>query len=112
MNRTFYIAGVQFRPKNEIEEAIKAISKEDYLKLEPEPDNKFDPNAIKIIFENDFLGYVPKKYSSEITALIEAGICLDCVLVDFNPKAKAWEMFKVRISDEEVEETMPDPEED
>ena len=105
MNRSFYIAGVQFRPKDIISNAMKAMSKDDYLKLEPEPTNKFDPNAIKIVFEGDFIGYVPKKFSSEIVALLEAGIELDCVVMEVNPNAKDWEKCKVMVTDEGVEQS-------
>lgn len=31
------------------------------VKLIPEPDNKFDSKAIKVMYENQQIGYIPKK---------------------------------------------------
>lgn len=105
MKRQFFIAGVKFRPATEICAAAKELKVGDILKLYPEPTNKFDPNAIKIILKGDlgkreplFLGYVPKKYSSEVSALLGIGEPVICVVDEVNPAAKTYEMFKVTVS--------------
>jgi hypothetical protein len=71
-----------------------------------EPTNKFDPNAVAIYFDNGkvqkMLGYVPRKYSSEVSAMFEIGKHLECVLTKFNKNAAPWEMFDVEIK--EIEE--------
>ena len=113
MKKTFYVAGVQFRPHQEIYEAVNKMSVGDHLGLVPEPTNKFDPNAVKIEFNTEtadgikstFLGYVPQKFSSEISALMEIGGELKCVVEAVNPDAKAWEKIKVAIVDEEEVES-------
>ena len=104
MKRSFFIAGVQFRPKEEINAAGKDLVVGDTLLMVPEPDNKFDPNAVKLIhvLKTDeeyicFLGYVPKKFSSEVSALLSIGAELQCVVDEVNPAAKTYEMFKVTI---------------
>ena len=104
MKRTFYIAGVQFRPKEEIKKAMKEIKADFRLVLIPEPTNKFDPNAVKILYITDdlkdfFLGYVPKKFSAEVSGLLEAGIELYCIVKTVNPLGKPWEMCEVVIQD-------------
>jgi hypothetical protein len=105
MNRTFYIAGVQFRPKEDINKNMKCIEVGDILELIPEPENKFDPNAVKICYEDlenpdiIHLGYVPKKFSAEVAALLEADIYLECIVEEINPAAKPWEVCKVIIRD-------------
>ncbi len=115
MKRQFFIAGVQFRPRQEINKAIKEMKVGFQLGLVPEPTNKFDPNAVKIEFntetvegvESVFLGYVPKKYSSEVSAMLEIGAPVTCTVDEVNPDAKTYEMFKVTIQipiDEETEE--------
>lgn len=116
MNRTFYVAGVQFRPAAEVREVMSYIHEGSYLDLKPEPENKYDPNAIKIVFveydtDDLHLGYVPKKFSAEVAALLEAGIDLVCIVLEANPNAKPWEMLKVAVkiaepeaSEEEVSE--------
>jgi len=40
--------------------------------LELEPDNAFDPTAVKVIVENMQVGYIPKSMSSEMTDYIKA----------------------------------------
>lgn len=105
MNRKFFIAGVQFRPSDEIRKVKELIKNKDYLKLVPEPSNKFDPNAIKIEYDlktdkgivSIHLGYVPKKFSSEVAGLLEHGIELVCNVEEINPDAKPWELFQVVI---------------
>jgi hypothetical protein len=107
MKRQFYIAGVQFRPKDEISAAAKDLVVGDTLLLVPEPDNKFDPNAVKILsphkigemeYGTIFLGYVPKKYSSEVAAMLSIGEPVICTVDEVNVAAKTYEMFKVTIS--------------
>ena len=108
--KEFYIAGVQFRPKVDIKEALDRLKDGDKLYLEPEPSNKFDPNAIKIESLGDhettddiFLGYVPKKFSSEISGLLEIDVALECILTTLSKTGKPWEMFKVTVKEMEEE---------
>lgn len=114
MNRTFFIAGVKFRPREEIAKAANAMKEGDKLTLVPEPTNKFDPNAVKIVDDcpsgiSTFLGYVPKKFSAEVAGLLEAGIELDCIVKTVKPQGKSWEMMEVTIKDVEQTEGV-DPE--
>jgi len=109
MNRTFYIAGVQFRPAEEVRKAVSLMKEGNHLGMVPDPTNKYDPNAIKIEYnietadgvESLFLGFVPKKFSAEVAGLLEAGIELACIVEAVNPSAKPWEMCKVTIKEAE-----------
>jgi hypothetical protein len=51
------------------------------------------------MYEGEHVGYVPKKFSAEITAMIEVdGIdCVQCIVSQINPEAKQWEMCEVEI---------------
>ena len=99
--RDFYVAGARF---HELPKVIHDLSIGNTLKLVPEPTNPYDPNAIKIIYEtfekSAFLGYVPAKFSSEISALMEISK-LECEITELNPSAKPWEMCKVAIKKKE-----------
>lgn len=99
--RTFHIAGVQF---HEYREALKDLDLKvgTEVDLVPEPENKFDPNAVRIEFKGMHLGYVPKKLSAEISAFIDCSNAV-AVLEEVNPSAKPWEMFKVTIRGRLVE---------
>ena len=98
----FYIAGVKF---HQYKSVLKDMSEGNTLQLIPEPSNKFDPNAVQIHFDNGdkaaFLGFVPKKFSSEVSGMLEIGTELECILIKFNPSATAWEMFEVSIEERE-----------
>ena len=112
MKRQFFIAGVQFRPRHEINAAVREMKVGDLLVLAPEPDNKFDPNAVKILAGDGtgngaFLGYVPKKFSSEVSAMLGIGAPIICTVDEVNPDGKTYEMIKVTVAipvDEEESE--------
>lgn len=98
----FYIAGVKF---HQLRSIISKLKEGDKFSLVPEPTNKFDPNAVRIEhldYEEDTMcGYVPKRFSSEVSAMITVGKHIECTITELNPKAEPWEMCKVVI--EEVE---------
>ena len=93
----FFIAGVRF---HNFDLVINDIAEGDHLILTPEPSNKFDPNAVRIeylVSDHIMLGYVPKKHSSEVCAMIEVGGEIKCVLTKLTREAKPWEQCKVEI---------------
>ena len=116
MKRQFFIAGVQFRPRHEIDTAAREMKVGMRLGLVPEPENKFDPNAVKIEYITEtenfdtvstFLGYVPKKFSSEVSAMLGIGAPVICTVDEVNPSAKTYEMIKVTVAIP-VDEEEPD----
>lgn len=56
---TFYskVNGTTFANSQEL---IKTLQPEEPLELIPEPTNKFDKNAIKIVYKGQKLGYLPR----------------------------------------------------
>lgn len=101
-SKKFFIAGVQH---HHLSTVISDLSIGDEFELVPEPENKFDPNAVKIEFVGVMCGYVPRKFSSEVAAALETGADLVCEIVTLNPSAKPWEMCEVEVrSLREVEE--------
>jgi hypothetical protein len=100
----FKIAGVKFHQYKTI---LDDIVEGDSLMIAPEPENKFDPNAVALYYDNGskqaMLGYVPKTMSSEVSAMIEVGKQLDCVVTGFNPTASPWDIFEVEIKEIEDE---------
>ena len=98
VTHSFYIAGVQF---HEFKSVIDNVSEGDVLELIPEPSNKYDPNAVRIEYGISaglvMIGFVPKKFSSEVAAALEIGKDLKCVLVKLDKNAKPWEKFKVEV---------------
>jgi len=100
----FFIAGVKF---HQLDTVIDELTLDMVLDLVPEPTNKFDPNAVKIMHNGVMLGYVPKKFSSEVSARIEAGQVVTCKLIEINRTAQPWEKAKVTIRCEKPEPADP-----
>ncbi len=103
-SREFYIAGVQF---HEIDQCINDLEVGMELHLWPDPDNKYDPNAVEIrhVKKGDstyeptvMIGFVPKKFAGEVAAAhsIDSNK-LTCKITELTPSAKPWERIKVII---------------
>ena len=67
-----YIAGTKHHP-GASEHLDTVAAGDDGFRLEREPTNSYDPNAVKILHGGVMVGYVPGTLSAEITGLIEAG---------------------------------------
>jgi|WetSurMetagenome_2_1015567.scaffolds.fasta_scaffold228475_3 hypothetical protein len=109
--RKFFIAGVKF---HDLSKVINQLSEGDYLDLVPDPDNKFDSNAVRIEHEGTMLGFVPKTFSAEIAAAIEAlGVDeLECEITKLDPYAKTYEQCEVQITSLSSTEDEEDSEEE
>ena len=59
-------------------------------RLVREPDNKHDPNAIKVVVENDLhIGYVPKHQTEYFKEFSDGLVCpTDCVYSIYQPVVK------------------------
>lgn len=97
MKHEFFIAGVQFRPRIDIVKAMESLKVGQQLILEPEPTNKYDPNAVKITHNAFHLGYVPAKISSSVSAALEVFDDVTCTLLEVNKDDRIWKRFKVVI---------------
>jgi hypothetical protein len=108
--RTFFVAGVKFRPDKDIDEAVSHIRKfrsdadgSVPLRLVGEPGNRYDRYAVKVIMdifdgEISHIGYVPKPINVDIWALRGGGMKPVAKLVEFNEHAPSYEMFKVEVT--------------
>ena len=54
------------------------------LTLEREPGNKFDYFAVKILWESYMLGYVPSKYSTEVSQVIDEKRAISCWMIGYD----------------------------
>jgi hypothetical protein len=63
----FNVAGTSFRLKE-----ASTVGIGDRLDLVPDPTNKYDPNAIKLLKGELHIGYVPKPHIDEVKAWIVA----------------------------------------
>jgi len=84
MGFKFYVAGVQHHEYHEVADKIEPGMT---LVLEREPTNRFDVNAVKILWEGIMLGYVPKKYSQFVAEDLDTGRPLLCTVVSADDTA-------------------------
>ena len=50
-----FVAGTTFR-----RDAVKGVQHHSKVKLEPEPTNQHDPNALKVVVSGEHVGYIPR----------------------------------------------------
>ena len=93
---SFYVAGVKF---HELHTVIKEVEPGEALLLVPEPDNKYDPNAIKILRDEVMLGYVPAKLAASALAAMEVGPVM-CIVGLVDVEASPWKQLYVSLVEE------------
>lgn len=79
------LAGLSFRPKS-AKDLVKTLVAGAKFTLQPEPDNEHDPYAIQVHFEDEFIGYIPRTASEEISTYINSGCTMQCELVEPDDK--------------------------
>lgn len=77
----FNVNGTMFLSKKIIKMVADDVSSGDYLELKPEPTNKYDPHAVKVLYDDRFIGYVEQDLSEEVSQLIESGVDYNCEVI-------------------------------
>lgn len=84
---TFRLSGTTFDNRQNILAWLAQFQQADVnLTLQRESDNKYDPNAIKVIAhilpvkKRAVIGYVPKAYAKELAKVIDKGITVTATL--------------------------------
>lgn len=101
-NFEFYVAGVKF---HRWRDCIDEIEEGETFSMEPEPENKYDPCAVKILYPSQklnhpvMLGYVPSKISPQVSAFLATADAPVCEAIKVTPEQDTWKMLKVRIYD-------------
>lgn len=92
------LAGAQFRP-SDAKELIKTIVHGDELTLERDPENEYDANAIRVLFDDIFIGFVPRADAANLAPLMDSGTEPVCVCIGSVGTLKP--AFEIQIEDEE-----------
>lgn len=71
------LRGCRFRPMD-AQVCVLQLQVGDFLRLEPEPTNQYDPNAIKVLATNPegiehFIGYIAKEDCEDILGMLQVG---------------------------------------
>ena len=105
LNLEFYVAGVKFR--KDWKKNLEVLDEGDELTLIPEPDNRFDPFAVKIVqYQGIMLGYVPAKTGEAkiVSTALKEGKSLTATVVEVSPDFEPWTALKVSVVDYEADE--------
>lgn len=73
------VVGMHFRGAD-AKEAAAGLQPEQVLRLEREPDNSFDGNAIKVFFEDLWLGYLEASQAAWIAPNMDEGRAFTCTV--------------------------------
>jgi len=91
----FYVAGVQFHQAKQVLHLMQVGEK---LEMEPEPNNEFDQNAVKLLYDGVMIGYVPGKISADVSAFLEYADPI-ATITAVDSRAKTWEQIEVEIKE-------------
>lgn len=87
----FEVKGVFYRSKA-AKEMIPILDVHDEIRLRKEPDNPYDPFAVKVLCDRKHLGYVPAELSKEVTELINKKMIKRILVVNAgDAKLYAWD---------------------
>lgn len=67
---SFYIAGFSYWDGLDVINELKVGA---VLNLEAEPTNVYDPKAVKILYNDTMLGYIPRTENREISKFLQLG---------------------------------------
>ncbi len=70
------LVGVSFRPK-EAKEIVAGLNEGDEVRLIRDPENKYDPNAIQVHVEDEFIGFVAKHEAAVIAPDLDEALSDD-----------------------------------
>ena len=93
----FDVRGTMHLPRKIIKMVADDISKNEELYLEADPTNKYDANAVKVYYFEDFIGYVEAESAEEISQKLQANIDYDCKVFDVDSDCDYSESDRGRI---------------
>lgn len=100
LKRLFYLAGTRYHfgcKGTDCSEAVE-IKVGDKLNLYAEPDNKHDPNAVKVFHGNIHIGYIPRYYCSAINKALKNGYFYTLKVIEVLQNNLCNECIKVELT--------------
>lgn len=92
------LAGLEYHDYKK--KAVKEILDNDpfaFLDLLPEPTNKYDLYAVKLMIEGYFLGYVPSQYCKKVAEAIKENKDVTCMISDYQTSGRISERIQIEI---------------
>lgn len=98
---TFYIAGYQHHEGPTHEQQMRVGTD---LGVAFEPENPYDAKAVRLVFQNAHIGYVPRRLNRTLATLHSQGAPLTGRVIKINPDEPLWHRVKVEIAIPTIEE--------
>lgn len=102
VEREFCITGIRYHSACQGSDcgALPGVKVGDMLLLEEEPENAYDPMAIRVLTqEKEVLGYVPRYYNKAILARLHDGMGYSCKITEVNANMRnCSECLKARLT--------------
>lgn len=102
VEREFYITGIRYHSACQGSDCgtLPGVKVGDMLLLEEEPENAYDPMAIRVLTqEQEVLGYVPRYYNKAILARLHDGMGYSCKITEVNANMRnCSECLKARLT--------------
>lgn len=100
------LAGLQFRAA-EAKQVVLGLIVGDELTLEREPENPYDENAIRVLKDDEHIGYLEKIANPPIAMAMDEGKTLTCTVADIylpddnDTHDKRWmrPMLRIEVGD-------------
>lgn len=100
IKRIFYLAGPRHYIGCNGQDCAKSanLTVNEELKLELEPENKFDSNAIKVLNSNNIhIGYIPRYYCESVINLLDKGYKYFCTIYEVQKDNNCNECIKIKL---------------
>ena len=102
VEREFYITGIRYHSACQGSDCgtLPGVKVGNILLLEEEPENAYDPMAIRVLTqEKEVLGYVPRYYNKAILARLHDGMGYSCKITEVNANMRnCSECLKARLT--------------
>ena len=82
-----YVTGVAYEGRQKLLKKLYlrySLGEKIVVKLEREPDNKFDKYAVKVLFNKKHIGYIPKKISKLLSGAIKKNMVKKTSIYDIH----------------------------
>lgn len=99
------LVGMHFRPQGKA--LVAEMEEGQVLRLVREPENKYDPNAIQVFFEDSHIAYVNRDEAVWIADALDSGIAASCVVTSFEDrKNNRHPICEIMVLETEAEVTV------
>lgn len=100
IQRDFFIMGIRYGASCEGTccDKLPTLREEDEVYFKPEPENEYDPFAVRVVTKaGEHLGYVPRYYSQGISQRLKDHVTYSCKILEVNKEKRCSECIKVRL---------------